>query len=303
MARRKKPKIDKNGFDYLIYTDGGCADNPGGPGGYAAIVIKQDVLEIEKFSGGFASTTNNRMEIMAAIVALNSLPEGSTYLLYSDSQYMINCFNGIWARRKNEDLFELLDKAAKGKTGKMEWVRGHSGDVYNEWCDKMCQEAMAKEDLPVDSGFRYPVRTDTNDAKKPVPSVKKSQQKGVSLDGLRTAFDICSTEDYIRKYMVNQVCAEGILRFAKQEKHSFRDYGSLKTGGLDAWSATKRKSLLESTGYEAQIMYALETFFEDDKEIDAALRWYCRGLPLLASIRKVQVDSEFKKLANEKEQS
>ena len=127
MARNKKPKIDKTKFDYLIYTDGGCAENPGGPGGYAAIVIKQDVLEIEKFSGGFASTTNNRMEIMAAIVGLNSIPEGSTYLLYSDSQYMLNCFSGLWARKKNEDLFELLDKAAKGKFGKTEWIRGHAG--------------------------------------------------------------------------------------------------------------------------------------------------------------------------------
>lgn len=302
MARNKKPKIDKTKFDYLIYTDGGCAENPGGPGGYAAIVIKQDVLEIEKFSGGFASTTNNRMEIMAAIVGLNSIPEGSTYLLYSDSQYMLNCFSGLWARKKNEDLFELLDKAAKGKFGKTEWIRGHTGDTYNEWCDRMCQEAMAKENLPVDKGYRRLQAVESTDAKRSGKS-GEPDSGSPSLDGLRAAFDVCSADDYVKKYMVNKVCADGILRFAKSEKHSFRDYGALKTGGLDVWSSMKRKELLKNTGCESQILYALETFFENDREVDAALRWYCRGLPVLTCIMKVQVDAEIKKRANEQEKS
>ena len=97
---------------YTIYTDGSCLKNPGGPGGYAAVIFREDEL-IEEVSGGDAVTTNNRMEITAAIVGLRAVREPSLITLYSDSQYLIKTLTQGWKRMKNVDLWARLDQAAK----------------------------------------------------------------------------------------------------------------------------------------------------------------------------------------------
>ena len=106
----------KNVFDYIIYTDGGCAVNPGGPGGYAAVIIDCSTGEVTEYSGGFASTTNNLIEVMAAIIALEQIPDASCVHLYSYSQYLLNTMSGKWRKKKNSDLWKRLDQASRTKT-------------------------------------------------------------------------------------------------------------------------------------------------------------------------------------------
>lgn len=138
----------------VIHTDGGCHGNPG-PGGWAATLHYQDhILEI---SGGEAATTNNRMELTAAIEALNTLKEPCRVEFFTDSQYVKN---GItqwvagWKLKnwrtaskqpvKNEDLWRALDAAAARHRIKWAWVKGHAGHAGNERCDELANEAIAE---------------------------------------------------------------------------------------------------------------------------------------------------------------
>ena len=147
-----------------IYTDGGCLGNPG-PGGYG-IVLRCNGHE-KRLSGGFRRTTNNRMEIMAAIVALEALKEPCSVTLHSDSKYLVDAMmlgwvlrwqaNG-WRRNKKEravnvDLWKRLLTACGEHDVRFVWVRGHAGHQWNEICDVLAKKAAARKDLPVDEGY------------------------------------------------------------------------------------------------------------------------------------------------------
>ena len=148
-----------------IYTDGACSGNPG-PGGYG-VVLKYKGM-IKELSGGFARTTNNRMEIMAVIKGLEALNRPCRVILYSDSQYVINALNLGWAKRwkangwrrankfpaKNADLWERLLSAAARHKITWVWVKGHASNKFNLRCDELAVEASKKSSLPVDDGFR-----------------------------------------------------------------------------------------------------------------------------------------------------
>ena len=138
---------------YTVFTDGGCASNPDGPGGYGVVIIDNETGEVQELSGGAVSTTNNRMEMMAVCVALESLPENATLSLSSDSQLFIRCFSGEWTRKKNLDLWERVDKVAAGKEIELNWVKGHAGNPLNERCDELATLAMRAKDLPEDEGY------------------------------------------------------------------------------------------------------------------------------------------------------
>lgn len=136
-----------------IYTDGGCYPNPGGPGGWGAI-IKSDDIRFE-LSGNDKSTTNNRMELTAAIRALNFVAQSNisptVIHLYSDSQYLVRgasswiyfWVEGGWRRGKgmvpNYDLWSsLLDEVRRSKhTIRFHWIRGHDGHPENTRCDEL----------------------------------------------------------------------------------------------------------------------------------------------------------------------
>lgn len=122
-----------------IYTDGACKGNPG-PGGWAA-VIRQN-RRTRELSGSEASTTNNRMEILAAIKGLEVTPEGSSVIICSDSQYLINTMTKSWSRKANLDLWGRLDVLVGQRSVAWEWVRGHAGHPGNERADKLA-EGMA----------------------------------------------------------------------------------------------------------------------------------------------------------------
>jgi ribonuclease HI len=137
-----------------IYSDGGCHGNPG-PGAWAAVL--QYGKHVREITGGTAATTNNRMELMAAIESLNMLKEACDIDFHTDSEYVRN---GItqwlagWKRNgwrtaakkpvKNADLWQQLDAANARHQVRWHWVKGHAGNDLNERCDELVQEAIAK---------------------------------------------------------------------------------------------------------------------------------------------------------------
>ena len=136
-----------------IWTDGGCKGNPG-PGGWGAILKYKD--QLKELKGGEPDTTNNRMELTAAISALETLTRPCEVVLHTDSQYVRNGVTGWmknWKRNgwltaekkpvKNEDLWRRLDEATARHTIEWRWVRGHAGNAMNERADELATEAMA----------------------------------------------------------------------------------------------------------------------------------------------------------------
>jgi len=145
----------------FVYTDGACSGNPG-PGGYGAI-LRYNGTEKE-LSGGFRDTTNNRMEIMGAIVALEALREPCEVTIVTDSQYIVNSIEKRWVfswetrgwrRGKNEivqnvDLWKRLLPLLERHRVSFQWIRGHAGHPENERCDELAVTAAQAPNLPVD---------------------------------------------------------------------------------------------------------------------------------------------------------
>jgi ribonuclease HI len=144
-----------------IYTDGACKNNPG-PGGYG--VVLQYGERRKELSAGFRLTTNNRMEILAAIAGLEALKEPCEVRLLSDSQYLVNAIEKGWARRwqasgwmrnnrekaVNPDLWERLLALCKTHHVRFEWVRGHAGHTENERCDELATAAAVCPNPAID---------------------------------------------------------------------------------------------------------------------------------------------------------
>jgi len=148
----------------IIYTDGACTGNPGA-GGYGAVIIHGD--RREELSGGYKLTTNNRMEMMGAIVALESLPSNSKVKLHSDSKYIVDAVVKGWAQKwqrngwkrnskemaKNPDLWQELLDLCKIHDIEFIWVKGHAGIPENERCDRLAVAAASQPNLPSDQGY------------------------------------------------------------------------------------------------------------------------------------------------------
>ena len=117
-----------------VYTDGSCIGNPG-PGGWAAIVLV-DGQEASRLSGGEDNTTSNRMELTAAIEGLKGTPKDMAAHVFSDSRYLVNTMTRGWRRRKNNDLWNLLDAELAGREVTWEWVKAHAGNPMNERVDR-----------------------------------------------------------------------------------------------------------------------------------------------------------------------
>ena len=138
--------------EFNIYTDGSCLGNPGA-GGYAAIIIDENGKSEEIF-GGEAFTTNNRMELTAAIVALRKISKEDVAEIFTDSTYLRNAFTQNWLANwkrngwksankqavKNQDLWLTLDELISTHNVKFNWVKGHAGNSLNERCDKLARK-------------------------------------------------------------------------------------------------------------------------------------------------------------------
>jgi len=149
----------------IIYTDGACIGNPG-PGGFGTVLLYGD--HRKEVSGGYLLTTNNRMELMAAIMGLKALKGNCHVLLYSDSKYVVDGMSQGWAVRwrengwkrnkkekaVNPDLWEHLLSLCENFNVEFRWVKGHSGDPENERCDALAVQAAHQANLPIDHGYR-----------------------------------------------------------------------------------------------------------------------------------------------------
>mgnify|MGYP003335611812 CR=1 FL=1 len=159
-----KQALTHKNKEVIIYTDGACLGNPG-PGGYG--VLLRYGSQQKHLSGGFRLTTNNRMEILAAIEGLEALKEPCKVSLYSDSQYLVDAMMKGWAvrwqknnwkrnqkeRAKNIDLWQKLLDLCQQHQVNFIWVRGHNGNPDNEYCDRLAFGAAQQPDLPADFGY------------------------------------------------------------------------------------------------------------------------------------------------------
>lgn len=148
----------------VIYTDGCCLGNPGA-GGYG-VILRYNHHE-KHFSGGFRLTTNNRMEIMAAIIGLSALKERCRVIIYSDSQYLVEAMTKGWVvrwkanhwwRNKDEqamnfDLWERVLSLCEKHSVTFLWIKGHDGHPENEACDRLAKYAARQDGLPHDEGY------------------------------------------------------------------------------------------------------------------------------------------------------
>jgi ribonuclease HI len=159
-----EPKEADKLTEVTLYTDGGCEPNPGA-GGYGALLICGD--QTRELSGGFKLTTNNRMEIFAAIAGLEALATPCQVTLVSDSRYVVDAMtlnwakrwraNGWWRTKKdravNADLWERLLALCERHRVAFQWVKGHAGHAQNERCDVLAMLALKQPDLPADTGY------------------------------------------------------------------------------------------------------------------------------------------------------
>ena len=153
-----------------IYTDGACSNNPG-LGGWGAVLMYEDKnknIHKKELSKGYKLTTNNRMELLAVIEALNTLKEPCKIELYSDSKYVIEAINKNWLKGweeknwrlntknpvKNIDLWKKFLIAQKPHDITFIWVKGHNENKYNELCDKLAVSARNEKELTDDTGFK-----------------------------------------------------------------------------------------------------------------------------------------------------
>lgn len=162
-------------FKVTIYTDGASKGNPG-PGGYGAILTYQGpdgMYHTKELSAGYQSTTNNRMELMALIVALEQLKRPCKVLVVSDSQYVIKAFTEHWIESwivkgwktsnkqpvKNKDLWQRLLAAADPHDLSFEWVKGHNNHPQNERCDALASGSaeLPYHELLIDEGANSPL--------------------------------------------------------------------------------------------------------------------------------------------------
>ena len=147
-------------MDIVIYTDGSALGNPG-PGGYGVVLLSPPFRK--ELSAGYRLTTNNRMELLAVITALEALKyDGCNVVIYSDSQYVVNAVEKGWIfgwekkgfkDKKNPDLWRRFLKVYRRHNVRFSWVKGHAGTPENERCDVMAVAAAKGQNLLVDEGY------------------------------------------------------------------------------------------------------------------------------------------------------
>lgn len=177
-------------MNYKIYTDGSCLGNPGA-GGWAAVIVDADNRREEIF-GGDAHTTNNRMELTAAIRALEKVSDGSNVELFTDSSYLKNAFTNGWLVKwkrngwktanknpvLNRDLWLALDALISSRAVRFNWVKGHAGHFYNERCDTLARSCAAHMKSPSTNSEPSPVEVTKVVERPKVPAPENNLRKG-----------------------------------------------------------------------------------------------------------------------------
>ena len=192
---------------YRIYTDGACSGNPGGRGGWAAIVYPE-MGDPRELSGREEQTTNNRMELMGAIKGLESVPSGVDVTLYSDSTYVINTMTKGWRRQANQDLWQRLDDAAAKRNVRWEWVRGHNGHPENTRADALATRQSAGLDGPPPPKKTRTVR--------PVAGAAPDEPKGNGLTHVDDAGRVHIVEVGGKPDTVREAVARGFVHLSPE---------------------------------------------------------------------------------------
>ena len=148
--------------DIIVYTDGSSRGNPG-PGGYGIVMQKHGTDYIKEFSEGYRKTTNNRMELMAVIVALEKIKQPPQYVhIYTDSKYVSESVEKKWVdswekkgfkNKKNPDLWMRFLKIFRKHSVRFFWIKGHNNNPRNERCDFLAVEASKNKDLKIDTFY------------------------------------------------------------------------------------------------------------------------------------------------------
>jgi len=152
-----------NGKIVHIYTDGGALGNPG-PGGYGVVLLYRN--KRKELSGGYRLTTNNRMEMKAVIEGLKTLKFPCDVIIYSDSKYVVDSINKGWIKTwrsrgwrrkggevKNIDLWKEINSLCEKHSVKFKWIKGHTGNPFNERCDYLAKNVAKSNNLPLDQYF------------------------------------------------------------------------------------------------------------------------------------------------------
>lgn len=262
----------KRNYDYEIYTGCNCIPNSGDTGGYGVLIL-QDGEEIARKSGGYIGTTSKRMEIMAAIVGLETVAKPSRILLYTNSQYVVRSMQGVYRKTKNCDLWERLEHAAdRHREVLAEWVQGHAGNRYNEICDELA--AAGRQGAYVtDNGYSGIVR--------------ESQPLAMAV---RFPDDSIAelTNDNIPDGYLNASCLSAIKKFKREYEHRFKSYTALATGGMDGFSYFKGETLLDAVDNADITDFFFDVF--PPKYAESACRWYLRGLTVKEAFEKTRAD-------------
>ncbi|MSQ07914.1 MAG: cyclic pyranopterin monophosphate synthase MoaC [Dehalococcoidia bacterium] len=173
-----------------IYTDGACLGNPGGPGGWGAVVVEDS--RQQEFSGYEPGTTNQRMEVLAAIKGLEQTPPGSQIKVISDSQYVVKTMSSGWQRNANRDLWARLDAVVADRRVRWEWVKGHSGHPFNELADRLAtgaaKDGAARGAQPTIAPVSDGISQDTkpHEGERPAaPPVRAASQEGTAAPAPR----------------------------------------------------------------------------------------------------------------------
>jgi len=157
-------------YNVTIYTDGAASGNPG-QGGYGAVLLCNG--QSKELSAGYVRTTNNRMELLAVIVALEALTqENCNVQIFTDSEYVVNAIEKGWLfqweriafkKKKNPDLWIRFLKVYRRQKVKFNWVKGHAGNLYNERCDQLAVAASKQSNLLEDEGYILSLETKGSD--------------------------------------------------------------------------------------------------------------------------------------------
>lgn len=174
MKSNEEVENSKNNSHVIIYTDGGCLNNPG-PGGFGVVLIGRN--KRKELFGGYQLTTNNRMELLACIKGLKALKFPCRVTLYSDSQYVVKGIQEGWAKRwrkkgwmrnanqraENVDLWAILLDLCDAHDVEFKWVKGHAGHPENERCDQLAKQgAMNEENFDHDTPYETGQTQKTN---------------------------------------------------------------------------------------------------------------------------------------------
>ena len=222
--------------EFEIYTDGACSGNPG-PGGWAVVVINRSTGDEEEFSGGEKNTTNNRMELTAAIEGLKKISQGDGAEIFTDSSYLKNAFTAGWLTKwkrngwrtatknpvLNQDLWVELDKLVGERKIKFNWVKGHAGNFYNERCDKLARDEVQKfSGAEISSGNILGSSNPKLKLAKKLSAKKYREESGLFVaEGLRLCEEAVGTSEiefgfYTGEFLKNERAENLIARLDKK---------------------------------------------------------------------------------------